>query len=86
MPDRPNHWKSVLIIVPIVATSTATAFYLLRIYSRIKVIHGLRAEDILMGAGLICTYGVATCIVYCEYVPGGRELSPWNMVFLTASL
>jgi hypothetical protein len=84
MPDRPDHWKIVLIVVPIVATSTATAFYLLRIYSRIRALHGLLAEDILMGLGVICTYGVATCIVYCEYMPGSRELSPYNQVFLTA--
>ncbi|KAJ6076167.1 hypothetical protein N7499_008148 [Penicillium canescens] len=67
MSDRSDHWKIVLIVVPIVATGTATAFYLLRIYSRIKVLHGLRAEDILMGAGLICTYGVASCIVYSAF-------------------
>ncbi|KAJ5771065.1 uncharacterized protein N7511_003116 [Penicillium nucicola] len=69
MPDLPDHWKTELIVIPIVASVTATAVYFLRIYCRIKVLHGLRIEDILMGAGLICTYGVATCIVYCKLIP-----------------
>ena len=63
----PDYWKHVLIIVPIVATAFATLCFTLRIYSRLKVLRGLRVEDILMGVGLICTYGVAACIVYCEF-------------------
>lgn len=84
MLEHPDHWKIVLIVVPTVATSIATAIYLLRIYSRIKVLHGLRVEDILMGAGLICTYGVAACIVYCEQMPGVQDLCSQKNIFLIA--
>lgn len=62
----PDYWKHVLIIVPIVGTAFATLCFTLRIYSRLKVLRGLRVEDILMGVGLICTYGVAACTVYCK--------------------
>lgn len=61
----PSHyWRNVLIIVPIVAT----IFFILRLYYRNVVAHKLRVDDILMGMGLLCTYGVATCQVYCKYL------------------
>jgi hypothetical protein len=70
MPHGPDYWKDILIIVPVVCTAFATFCYGLRIYSRLKVLHGLRVEDILMGAGLICTYGVAACTIYCKFTLG----------------
>jgi hypothetical protein len=66
MPQDPDYWRNVLIVVPIVCTAFAAAVFALRIYSRLRVIHGLRIEDVLMGAGLLCTCGVAACIVYCK--------------------
>lgn len=66
MLHEPDYWKNVLIIVPIVCTAFATLCFMLRIYSRLKVLRGLRVEDVLMGVGLILTSGVAACIVYCE--------------------
>lgn len=66
MLHEPDYWKNVLIIVPIVCTAFATLCFILRIYSRLKVLRGLRVEDVLMGVGLILTSGVAACIVYCE--------------------
>ena len=66
MPHGPDYWKNVLIIVPVVCTAFASLCFALRIYSRLKVLRGLRVEDVLMGVGLLCTWGVVGCIVYCE--------------------
>ncbi|KAJ5344357.1 uncharacterized protein N7506_002722 [Penicillium brevicompactum] len=74
----PDYWKHVLIIVPIVATAFATLCFTLRIYSRLKVLRGLRVEDILMGVGLICTYGVAACIVYSGFLDIGSGRNIWE--------
>jgi hypothetical protein len=64
--SRADHWEAVLIIVPTVCTGLATACFLLRLYSRCLATHKLRIEDALMGAGLLCTWGAAISIVYCE--------------------
>lgn len=73
MPHGPDYWKSVLIVVPIVCTAFAALCFALRIYSRLKVLRGLRVEDLLMGFGLLCTCGVAACIVYCESATSRTE-------------
>ncbi|KAJ5152570.1 uncharacterized protein N7482_009048 [Penicillium canariense] len=65
MPPPADHWRDVLIILPIVATTVATGIFVLRLYARYLVVHGLRIEDLLMGMGLLCTYGYATYVVYC---------------------
>ncbi|CAG8060300.1 unnamed protein product [Penicillium salamii] len=75
MPHGPDYWKSVLIVVPIVCTAFAALCFALRIYSRLKVLRGLRVEDVLMGVGLLCTCGVAACIVYSFLEIGsGRDI------------
>lgn len=61
-----THWRRVLIIVPIVGTGVATVIYGLRLYARHMVTQKLRIEDLIMGLGVICTWGVAACIVYGE--------------------
>lgn len=62
-----HYWRDVLIIVPIVGTTIATIFFIIRLSCRYFVAHKLRVEDLLMGMGLLCTYGVAICVVYCKY-------------------
>ncbi len=59
-----THWRKVLIVVPIVGTAVATIIYALRLYARHMVTQKLRVEDVLMGIGLIFTWGVAVCTVY----------------------
>ncbi|KAJ5110413.1 hypothetical protein N7532_000948 [Penicillium argentinense] len=59
-----QHWREVLIIVPLVGTAVATIVYVLRVYARHIVTQKLRIEDLLMGIGLFFTWGVAGCIVY----------------------
>jgi hypothetical protein len=68
----------VPITVPIVGTATATVFYLLRVYSRQLVVHGIGIEDALMGLGLLFTYGVAICIVYGESQVSSRLQGSWT--------
>jgi hypothetical protein len=63
----PHYWRNVLIIVPIVGTTLATIVFILRLCCRYVVAHKFRVEDLLMGVGLLCTYGVAICQVYCKY-------------------
>lgn len=57
----------MLIIVPIVGTAIVTVLYLVRVYSHQLVVHGIGIEDALMVLGLLFTYGVAICIVYCGF-------------------
>lgn len=79
MPHGPDYWQNVLIIVPIICTALAAVCFALRIYSRLRVLHGLQSEDVLMGAGLVCTCGVATCIVYCKTAlcPQSCRMADW---------
>lgn len=63
-----HYWRNVLIIVPIVGTAIATIFFILRLCCRYVVARKFRVEDLLMGMGLLCTYGVAICQVYCMYL------------------
>ncbi|KAJ5306934.1 hypothetical protein N7508_005949, partial [Penicillium antarcticum] len=80
MPNgQPDHWKAVLIIVPIVCTGLAMACFLLRLYSNFLAHHKLRIEDALMGAGLLCTWGVAICIVYSAIHGIGTGGSIWDL-------
>ncbi|OQE18638.1 hypothetical protein PENSTE_c017G06150 [Penicillium steckii] len=62
--DPNSQWKQILIIVPIVGTASATILYVLRLYARHMITQKLRIEDIIMGLGLIFTWGVAACVVY----------------------
>ncbi|KAJ5604537.1 hypothetical protein N7510_009691, partial [Penicillium lagena] len=76
----PDHWRNALIIVPIVGTTVATIFFILRLCCRYVVAHKLRVEDLLMGMGLLCTYGVATCQVYCKYLGLFSTLANWILI------
>ncbi|KAJ5087142.1 hypothetical protein N7456_010758, partial [Penicillium angulare] len=62
-----HHWRKILIIIPIVGTAVATIVFVLRLYARHIAVHTLRVEDLLMGMGLLCTYGVAICTVYSAF-------------------
>ncbi|KAJ5766089.1 uncharacterized protein N7511_003705 [Penicillium nucicola] len=76
---KPEHWEAVLINVPIVCTGVATACYALRLFSRYLLDHKLRIEDGMMGAGVICTWGVAICIVYSAVHGVGTGESIWDL-------
>ncbi|KAJ5999569.1 hypothetical protein N7451_007379, partial [Penicillium sp. IBT 35674x] len=78
MRASPNHyWRNVLIIVPIVGTAVATVIFCLRLYARYITVHQLRVEDILMGMGVLCTYGVAICTIYSAIHGIGLGQSIW---------
>lgn len=56
----------------------ATVFYLLRVYSRQLIVHGIGIEDALMDLGLLFTYGVAICIVYGESQVSSCTQGSWG--------
>lgn len=59
------YWKNVLTIVPIIMCALATVSYILRLVCR-RVLVGVRlkAEDFLMGIGLLLSYGVTAFTIY----------------------
>ncbi|KAJ5931146.1 hypothetical protein N7466_006639 [Penicillium verhagenii] len=72
-----HHWRDILIIVPVVGTAVATVVFFLRLYARYITVRRLRVEDILMGMGLLCTYGVAVCTIYSAVHGIGIGESIW---------
>ena len=69
--ETENHyWKNVLIIVPVVMCSLATLSYVLRLVCRgIVRAPTIKTEDVLMGIGLLLSYGVTAFTVYSQSFP-----------------
>ncbi|KAH8883254.1 hypothetical protein GQ53DRAFT_753136 [Thozetella sp. PMI_491] len=67
-PVEDVYWKNVLIAVPILFCALATASYILRIVCR-RLNHGgsIKIEDVLMGIGLLLSYGVTAWTVYTAF-------------------
>lgn len=59
-----NHWGITLVVVPIVACAVTTLF-ILRLYSRRLVRQNFDIGDLLMGIGLVFSYGLTLCTVIC---------------------
>ncbi|GLA52311.1 hypothetical protein AnigIFM63604_009160 [Aspergillus niger] len=62
-----NHWGFTLVVVPIVACVVATLFFILRLYSRRIVRQKLDLGDMLMGMGLLFSYGLTLCTVISAF-------------------
>ena len=60
-----RYWKNVLTIVPIVASGVATIIYGLRLFARrVGTSSGWQLEDLLMGIGVLVSYGATIFVVY----------------------
>ncbi|GES64624.1 integral membrane protein [Aspergillus terreus] len=56
--EEPNHWSRTLIAIAIMTMTLATIAFVLRLYSRQKTNWKLAIEDLFMGLGLLCSYGL----------------------------
>lgn len=58
-----NHWSRTLIAIAIATVVIATISFILRLYSRRKTAWKLAIEDFFMAIGLVCSYGLSTCVI-----------------------
>ncbi|KAL3263006.1 hypothetical protein ABHI18_002215 [Aspergillus niger] len=72
-----NHWGITLVVVPIVACVVTTLFFILRLYSRRLVRQKLDLGDVLMGIGLVFSYGLTLCAVISAFNGVGHEF--WSL-------
>lgn len=71
------YWKNVLTIVPIVASGVATIIYGLRLFARrAGTSSGWQLEDLLMGIGVLVSYGAMIFVVYSPFT-SFSILSKW---------
>ena len=71
------YWKSVLIIVPIVASGVATIISGLRLFARrAGTSSGWQLGDLLMGIGVLVSYGAMIFVVYSPFT-SFSILSKW---------
>jgi hypothetical protein len=61
--EEPNHWSRTLIAIAIMTMTLATISFVLRLYSRQKTNWKLAIEDMFMGLGLLCSYGLNVCVI-----------------------
>lgn len=67
MAIRNQYWGNVVAVVPTVGAALATLIYVLRLIACRMSTVGWRLEDLLMGIGLILSYGVTAFVIYSEY-------------------
>ena len=67
MAIRNLYWGNVVAIVPTVGAALATLIYALRLIACRMSTVGWRLEELLMGIGLILSYGVTAFVIYSEY-------------------
>lgn len=70
MYEENTYWKNVLTIVPIVGSGVATIIYFLRLFARrVGGTTRWQLEDILMGIGVLISYGATAFVVYSQSNP-----------------
>lgn len=63
-----TYWKNVLTIVPIVSSGVATIIYFLRLFARrVGGTRKWQLEDVLMGIGVLISYGATVFVVYSQF-------------------
>lgn len=63
-----TYWKNVLTIVPIVGSCVATIVYFLRLFARrVGGTTKWQLEDVLMGIGVLISYGATAFVVYSQF-------------------
>ncbi|KAE8359594.1 hypothetical protein BDV27DRAFT_135822 [Aspergillus caelatus] len=76
MAIRNQYWGNVVAVVPTVGAALATLIYVLRLIACRMSTVGWRLEDLLMGIGLILSYGVTAFVIYTAFngvgVPGNE--------------
>lgn len=81
-----RYWKNVLTIVPIVASGVATIIYGLRLFARrVGTSSGWQLEDLLMGIGVLVSYGATIFVVYSPFTSYTSILSK-RILTLTSCL
>ncbi|KAE8347393.1 hypothetical protein BDV24DRAFT_173266 [Aspergillus arachidicola] len=85
-----DYWRNVLIVVPIICGTLATAIFLLRLYYRRVESTAFKIEDLLMGLGLFFSYGITACTTFSESSNGASwvfdQLWPFAQVFVKVSI
>ncbi|KAE8372302.1 hypothetical protein BDV26DRAFT_274385 [Aspergillus bertholletiae] len=76
MAIRNAYWGNVVAVVPTVGAALATLVYVLRLIACRMSTVGWRLEELLMGIGLILSYGVTAFVIYTAFngvgVPGSE--------------
>ncbi|KAL2788197.1 hypothetical protein BJX66DRAFT_340471 [Aspergillus keveii] len=67
-------WSQILITIAFVGVILATVFFLLRLYCRRKTNWKLAIEDLVLGFGLVFSYGLSTCIIIAAYNGVGHQM------------
>jgi hypothetical protein len=73
MYEENTYWKNVLTIVPIVGSGVASIIYLLRLFARrVRGTTRWQLEDVLMGIGVLISYGATVFVVYSQFNSPGQ--------------
>ncbi|THC94980.1 hypothetical protein EYZ11_005533 [Aspergillus tanneri] len=76
MAIRNEYWGNVVTIVPAIGAGIATIVYILRLVACRTATVGWRLEELLMGIGLVLSYGATTFVIYTAFngvgVPGDK--------------
>lgn len=68
MTEEDTYWKNVLTIMPIVRSGVATIIYFLRLFARrVGGTSRWQLEDMLMGIGMLISYGATIFVVYSQF-------------------
>ncbi|OGM48027.1 hypothetical protein ABOM_002679 [Aspergillus bombycis] len=70
-----EYWSRLLIVLSIVGAVVATLFYLLRLYSHCLGTGKLDAGDVLLGLGLVLSYGITITTVVAALEGVGIDLA-----------
>ncbi|GAB1191420.1 hypothetical protein APSETT444_000593 [Aspergillus pseudonomiae] len=82
MAIRNLYWGNVVAIVPTVGAALATLIYALRLIACRMSTVGWRLEELLMGIGLILSYGVTAFVIYTS----SAKESVWTALELNVAI